>query len=239
MYAKVNYPKKVTMKWLDQAFAPLKDYLRSQYPGEEKQILSYMCFVENANGRFLYQHRITRDRIVFDQSGGLLHCGESALQHEFAPVHDHQTPVVTDFFHPNIDQWIQRAVGRRKAEIFRKELRIFLQYVWGPLSNFDFSDLKVGYPLKGSGSSFCLYVYPSKFHKLIAFQFAGDEIVERHCSLAEYQTFEKSERAFMYEGWQLMTLIREHLEFEPELSTTREVLKKYIAIACRRIDGDI
>ena len=227
------------MKWLDKAFAPLKDYLASQYPGKVKQIMGYMSFKENENGQFLYENRITSGQIVFDQAGALIYCGESALQHEFAPLHANQTPVVTDYFHPNIDQWIHRAVGEKKAEIFRKELRLFLQHVWGPISNFDFGDLKVDYPLKGPGSPYCLYVYPSKFPKLIAFQFVGDEIVERHCSLREYQTFEKSERAFMYEGWQLQTLIREHLEFEQELSVTRACLQKYIEFAGWRTDGDM
>ncbi|WP_391572681.1 hypothetical protein [Cohnella sp.] len=132
MYPKVDFPKKVTMKWLDKAFAPLKEYLISQYPGKEKRIMGYMSFKENENGQFLYENRITSGQIVFDQAGTLVYCGEFALQYEFAPLYENQIPVVTDYAHPNVDQWIHRAVGKRKVETFRKNFVFFTVLVGAP-----------------------------------------------------------------------------------------------------------
>ncbi|WNR44844.1 hypothetical protein [Paenibacillus roseipurpureus] len=116
---------------------------------------------------------------------------------------------------------------------------MFLHHVWGPLINFDFSDLKVGYPLKGSGSPFCLYVYPSRLRKLVAFQFVGDEIVKCTCSLGQYQKFERSDRDFTYQGWHLTTLISEFLMFEPDISIPKKVVEKGIELADWRINDDV
>jgi hypothetical protein len=235
MYPKVGSPKKVTMKWLDKAFAPLKDYLETNHPENAKAIMSWMTYKGNFDDLFTYENRMTQGYIEFDRSGKLIRCSDNALDHEYELGYE-RTPVRTDSVHPNVNQWINRTVSAKKAGIFREELRLFLQHVWGPMANYDFSDLKASYPLQGSGSPYCLYVYPSRFSKMIAFQFVGDEIVEKNCSLREYQKFEKSEREFMYQGWHLVTLIREFLAFEPDLSTTREVVRKGCEWAAMRID---
>ncbi|WNR44843.1 hypothetical protein [Paenibacillus roseipurpureus] len=47
MYAKVEIPKRVTEKWLDKAFAPLRDYLQKHYADKEKEIMSWMSFKGN------------------------------------------------------------------------------------------------------------------------------------------------------------------------------------------------
>ncbi|MFD0674733.1 hypothetical protein [Cohnella sp. GCM10027633] len=237
MYPKVGSPKKVTMKWLDKAFAPLRDYLHEHHPDSEKEIMSWMTYKGNFDDLYLYENRLTQGLIEFDRTGKVVHCDANVMDYEYELGYE-RIPVETDFIHPNVDQWISRKVSAKKADIFREELRLFLQHVWGPMANFDFRDLKVGYPLQGRGSSYCLYVYPSKFNKMIAFQFVGDEIVEKNCSLREYQKYERSEREFMYQGWHLATLIREHLAFEPDLTTTREVLKKGMEWADLRIDED-
>lgn len=237
MYPKVGSPKKVTMRWLDKAFAPLKNYLRENHPDNEKAIMSWMSYQGDFDDLYIYENRLTQGMIEFDRAGQVTHCCSNALEYEYKRGYE-RIPVVTDFVHPNVDRWINGEARAKRSAIFREELRLLLQHVWGPMTNFDFSDLKVGYPLQGSGSPYCLYVYPSRYRTMIAFQFVGDEIVERKCSLREYQMYEKSEREFTYQGWHLTTIIREYVSFEPELSTVREVVKIGSQRARPRIDED-
>jgi hypothetical protein len=236
MYSIVEIPKRITKKWQDKAFAPLKEYLRKHHAEKEKEIMSWMSFKGNWEGKFIYENTMTSGQIIFDQAGQLILCNDNALDHEYKLGYE-RIEVRSDFVHPNVDKWIESTVSQKKADVFRAELRMFLHHVWGPLANFDFSDLKVGYPLKGSGSPYCLYVYPSRFSKLMVFQFVGDEILTCNCSLRQYQKFQNSEREFRYQGWHLTTLIREFLIFEPDLSITSKVVEKGIEIADWRING--
>ncbi|MBD3922728.1 hypothetical protein H8B09_28725 [Paenibacillus sp. PR3] len=237
MYQNVEFPRKVTEKWLTKAFAPLKDHLDKHHSDNEKEIMAWMEFKGNWDGKFIYENTMTQGQIIFAQDGRVISIDDNALHYKYELGYE-RIPVVTDFYHPNVDKWIEQVASKKKASIFREELRLFLQHIWGPMANFDFSDLNVGYPLQGSGSSFCLYVYPSRFHKLIAFQFVGEEIVKRTCSLRQYHKFEESEREFAYQGWQLTTLIHELLQYEPELSTMREVIKKGFGLADWRVEDD-
>jgi hypothetical protein len=84
MYAKVMSPgKRVTEKWLDQAFAPLNDYLQREYPNEKDQIISYLMFMGNDDGKIYYKNKMTRASIVFDQAGAVVSIGDSALKYQF------------------------------------------------------------------------------------------------------------------------------------------------------------
>ncbi|MBW5447572.1 hypothetical protein GE107_16060 [Cohnella sp. CFH 77786] len=105
------------------------------------------------------------------------------------------------------------------------------------ICNYDFSDLKAGYPLRGSRVPHCLYIYPAMYEKLIAFQFPGEEIIERTCSPKEYREYWTKEQELRFRGWQIGCYDKEHLE--AELSVLTHHLEKIIELACRRDRKDI
>jgi hypothetical protein len=79
LYAKVDTSESITGEWLDQAFAPLVHYLNHKHPEQKDRILANMMFMCNVNGEFQYKNRWGRSYIIFDQSGGLIHCSKDAL----------------------------------------------------------------------------------------------------------------------------------------------------------------
>lgn len=81
MYSKVKIPKKVTEKWLNRAFAPLSVYLEREYPEEARNMMSYMTFLCNEDQLFYYHNCMTKDSIVFDQTGRLVSCGKEELRY--------------------------------------------------------------------------------------------------------------------------------------------------------------
>jgi hypothetical protein len=217
MYAKVNSPgKKVTEKWLDQAFAPLKDYLEREYPEEKNQIMGYLMFMGNKDEKFHYKNSITKGYIVFDQAGAVVSTCDSALQYQFeemfGPRGEYKS--LQDYcLHPNVTRWIERNLSKGNAAKYGLEVGVFLQELWGPMVNYDFSDLKVGYPLRRFRLPYCLYLYPSEFQSLVAFQFVGDESVERRCSIKQYNDYLCGERDLTLAGWRGIVIIREMLEY--------------------------
>lgn len=106
---------------------------------------------------------------------------------------------------------VSRTIGKHAAK-FGLEVGVFLQELWGPIVNFDFSDLKIGFPLYRTRVPYCLYIYPSEFHSLIVFHFVGDEIVERRCNSSQYSDYLQRERELMLEDWRNVVIIREMLE---------------------------
>jgi hypothetical protein len=232
MYDKVDLPKKVTQNWLDQAFAPLRHYLNKHRPHEVERIASYLMFMGNEDGKFYYKNSITRDSITFDQNGELLVCGSSALDYEFEwPPVGREKPIEDDnkFYHPNVDRWIDQNLNAGLRRRYGEEVRLMLQELWGPCVNFDFDDLKAGCPLKRARSPYCLYLYPSEFQSFVAFQFVGDEIVEKRCTYEQYRDYERLDREMTLQGWRVITLIREYLE--SELPLLRASLAKQIEFA--------
>jgi hypothetical protein len=218
MYAKVNSPKrKVTEKWLDQAFAPLKDYLEREYPDEKDQIMGYLMFMGNDDEKFHYKHSITKGYIVFDQAGQVLSFCDSAFEYQFEGMFGYRgefKALQDRYLHPNVTKWIERSLKGDAVSKYGLEVGVFLQEVWGPFVNFDFSDLKVGYPMGRTRTPYCLYIHPSEFESLIAFQFVGDEIVEKRCSLKQYNDYIGNERNLMVKGWHTLTFIHEMLEYD-------------------------
>ncbi|MBA2942896.1 hypothetical protein HZF08_31985 [Paenibacillus sp. CGMCC 1.16610] len=215
MYPQVNSPKKVTERWLNQAFAPLSDYLNREHPEEARKIMAYMTFMCNEDQRFYYKNCISNDSIVLNQLGELVFCGREALRYKF----EYPESTWVDrpskeerFVHPNVTKWMEKSLNKKAEEKYGEEVSIFLQELWGPIVNFDFSDLKVGYPIKRAKTRYCLYLYPSEFLTKTAIQFVGDEIVERRCSYSQYSEYEKQVRNLNYEGWQVITVIREFLD---------------------------
>ncbi|MFD0696480.1 hypothetical protein ACFQZT_20650 [Paenibacillus sp. GCM10027628] len=232
MFSKVNFHKRVTEKWLNRAFAPLSAYLEREHPEEARSMMSYMTFLCNEDQRFYYRNCMTKDSIVFDQMGQLVYCGKEALRYEFGHLEEIKVerPLREErFVHPNVTRWIKRKLTNKEEVKYGEEVYIFLQELWGSMVNYDFEDLKIGHPLRGARLRYCLYLYPTQFPKKIAIQFVGDEIVEKRCSYAEYREYEKQERELVYEGWNVITIIRELLD--RDLDIFRRYISKAIELA--------
>jgi hypothetical protein len=233
MYAKVNSPKRrVTEKWLDQAFAPLKDYLKREYPDEKDQIMGYLMFMGNEDEKFHYKNSITRGYIVFDQAGQVISSCDSALEYQFEGMFGSRgeyKSLQERYLHPKVTRWIEQSLKGDAVAKYGLEVGVFLQELWGPVVNYDFSDLKIGYPLRRTRTPYCLFIYPSEFQSLMAFQFVGDEIVERKCSLKQYSNYISRERDLTVKGWQTLTFIHELLEYDNTLN--RQYLMNAIEIA--------
>ncbi|WEK53750.1 MAG: hypothetical protein P0Y55_14370 [Candidatus Cohnella colombiensis] len=216
MYPKVNSPKKdVSKEWLDQAFAPLQDYLNRRHQEDVNRIMVFMMFMGNNDDKFYYKNSITRSYIVFDQSGQLVSLADDALEYRFEWLERPRRkspPTKPEHTHPNVYRWIEKKLSKKDALKYGEELRLFLQEIWGPMCNYDFSDLVVGYPFRGRRTPNCLYLYPSKHEKLIAFQFPGDEFVERSCGMRKYNDYRMTEQELRLEGWQIEVIWREYLE---------------------------
>ncbi|QMV42702.1 hypothetical protein [Cohnella cholangitidis] len=236
MYEIVKSPgKKVTQKWLDKAFAPLSDYLGREYPEEKDKIMSYLMFMGNEEGKFHYKNSVTRAYIVFDQGGRVVSRCDEALQYQFdewfGPRGEYKS--LQDYrLHPNVTRWIERNLSKAAFAKYGLEVGVFLQELWGPMVNYDFSDLKVGYPLRGPRLPYCLYLYPAEYRSLVAFQFIGDEIVERKCTIQQYYDFLNCEREITFAGWQRVDIIHEMLE---HISPLRRDLPLVIRHACHRM----
>jgi hypothetical protein len=232
MYRQVDFPKKVTEKWLNRAFAPLSDYLQREHPEEARKMMTYMTFSCNADQRFYYRNSRTKDSIVLDQAGGLVSCGKDALRYEF---HDpegikvERPPRSERFIHANVTRWMTKNLSEKAEHKYGEEVCIFLQEFWGPIVNYDFADLKVRYPMRGARLPYCLYLYPSDFPTCIAIQFVGDEIVEKRCNYATYREYEKRERQLTNMGWHVITIIREFLD--RDIDIFRKYLSKAIELA--------
>jgi hypothetical protein len=69
----------------------------------------------------------------------------------------------------------------------------------------------------------------SKFPTLIAIQLVGDEIVEKRCSYSQYREYQKRERELCYEGWHVITIVREFLDWD--LDEFRQYMSKTIELA--------
>lgn len=219
MYPQVNFPKKVTEKWLNRAFAPLSDYLEREHPNVARTIMSYMMFMVNEEQKFYYRNGITKGHIVLDQLGLLVSCDKDALQYEFDwPKGTTASSWNEEYFiHPNVTNWMKKHLRAKQERKYGQEIRLFLQEYWGPIVNFDFDNLKVGYPLRGASLPYCLYLYPTKFPTLIAFQFVGDEIVDNSCNVSQYYQYKEHESKLIYKGWHVVTIIREILNDDPDL----------------------
>jgi hypothetical protein len=219
MYAKVKAPKgRITQEWRDKAFAPLSRYLESHYPDSSEKIIVGLVFLGNTEEKFYYRHSVNKASIIFDQSGELVSLDEDALKYDYeelfpAPVK--RKPIADRFIHPNAVDWADRQLKSKQAKKYREEMLIFLQEYWGPVVNFDFGDLKVGYPIKGGRfSKLSLYVYPADFEKLVVFEVVGDEIAEGSCSRKEHSDYLWGHNRLTLDGWGHIHFIRETLESE-------------------------
>jgi len=232
MYPKVDTPKKVTERWLERAFAPLRDYLNREHPDDARAIMAYMMFMGNEDGRFYYKNCITRDSVIFDQAGQLDFCGGESLRFKFDYPQRKtviRLPREERFVHPNVTRWMAKGLARRQTVKYGEEIEIFLQELWGPIVNYDFEDLKIGYPLKGDRPFGSLYLYPTEFPTKITIQFVGDEIVKRTCSYRQYELYEKRKFDLICEGWHVVAVIRELLD--ENLDEFRQYLFKAIELA--------
>ncbi|THF84473.1 hypothetical protein [Cohnella fermenti] len=220
MYAKVDYPKgEPTKEWEERAFAPLRDYLRKSRPDEAARILPYLMFMHNEEGQFVYKNCISRASIIFDQSGDLVTLDNEALRYEFEELRGtpvERPPVSERFIHPNVEKWIASRLTREEDSKYGEDVRTFLQELWGPIANYDFSDLRAEYPLSPQGEQppYCLFVYPSEFEKRVGYLFVGDEIVECRCTRKQFQEYRDAEQDLMIGGWKVIPLYREAFDAE-------------------------
>ncbi|MFC5469040.1 hypothetical protein ACFPPD_09920 [Cohnella suwonensis] len=232
MYPKVDFPKKkLTQEWRDRAFAPLRRYLERQHPDEAEQMLSYLTFIGNEEGMFMYKNSITKGRITFAQNGALLEVMPSALEYDFewlTRTPKERPPREERFVHPNINRWIKRELTAAQDAKYGEDVRIFLQEYWGPIVNYDFNDLRSKYPFKPHCKQprYTLFVYPANMGKKLGFQFTGDEIVEYRWTKQDHNEYLTSQRAAALFGWRVIDVFREMLDDE-----LPEFLERIIDIA--------
>ncbi|MFK7693005.1 hypothetical protein [Paenibacillus sp. HJGM_3] len=234
MYPKVVVPKKITRKWLDQAFAPLRHYLERHSPEKAQDIMGFLMFMGNNDGKFYYKNSITRDAVIFDQEGKLLYCSEASLQHKFDWGYADPDPAVTEdpFTHPNVEKWMRTYLKKRELEVYGKEIRLFLQHLWGPVANYDFSDLTVGYPFGNKRFRQYLYIYPAECPARIAFLFPGEAVVTYSCEPEVTRTYRRHEFELQAWGYRIMTILIEGLE--RDMHTERRVLERLMETAAKR-----
>jgi hypothetical protein len=226
MYKKIVTPRKVTQEWLDQAFAPLRHHLEKNDPDHAECIIGYHMFIGNEDERFHYKHSITRSYIVFDQAGELVSCPEDALEHQFdwlSEGREVRRKMEDRFIHPNVNEWIDKNLDNKAAETYGDEIRILLQELWGPIVNFDFSDIQTGYPLNKKNLPYSLYLYPTSEPSRIAFQILSDAIWDGRCSAKVRRDYTIREVNLCFEGWKVLSFVRDNLEFDMPIMTQRVI----------------
>ena len=218
--------ERLNEKRLNLAFAPLNAYLEKEYPEQKSEIISCMMFMGDHNNQSYYKNKITRSYIVLNPNGDVVSCEENALQYQFEWSRDESKiiPFEERFIHQNVTRWVQQHLKKKQLNIFNEAVSLFLQDVWGPLVNFDFFDLQVGYPLRHLLNPKTLYLTSPDFLHEIAFQFISDKIAQRACSLKEYLRFEQMERELMNSGWRVLSFC---LDGVPE--SEKDPLHKFLS----------
>jgi hypothetical protein len=150
------------------------------------------------------------------------------LEYEFDWMSDEQTirPFQERFIHPNVSNWVRNNLHKKDAKMYREEVAIFLQDLWGPFVNYDFSDLAVGYPPRNLSFRHSLYIYPKARPAMIVFEFIGDAIAEGRCTPQETRQLGIRQQMLSFGGWRVMSFIRESLEFD--LSFMRDRLAQLL-----------
>jgi hypothetical protein len=128
---------------------------------------------------------------------------------------------IEKFIHPNVHKWIKANIKKKQAVEYQKELHIFLQELWGPLVNYDFSGLKGGYPSRSLPFLDSLYLYDSELE--LAFDFGGDSILEGKCSSKAYSAFLYRRNILTVNGWCVLTYCIDNLI--EDLTEVKEVLQ--------------
>src|SRR5690606_22601684 len=108
MYENVGKrPKKLTKEWTDKVFAPVRDYIRANYPEEELEgRMAYLMFMGNYDSKFEYKNSVSRDRIVLDQEGKLVYCGPDALKYDYSDWFPHEGHSFDNVaIHPTVSRW--------------------------------------------------------------------------------------------------------------------------------------
>lgn len=234
MYPELKPSRRVTAKWLDRAFTPLRDYLERTMPGEMKDVLSYLQFMGYSEGRYYYRNPETKGYIVLDREGRTVRCDSYAFDVPSYEERELEQAVYNReerFIHPNVTRWLTR-LSKREMCKFGEEVEWFLQSYWGPIVNYDFEDLKTSYPLGRKRTPYCLYMYPADFPTLTAMQFVGDEIVEQRCGRAAYRQYLWRQLELQSRGWHIITVTREMLGVHAE--HFRRYLDKAIHTGLRR-----
>ncbi|MDQ6422428.1 hypothetical protein RB620_23640 [Paenibacillus sp. LHD-117] len=231
MYPEVKRPKKVTEKWIKQAFAPLSDYLRRNNPDEVDRIMAYIEFFGNKDNRFYYRNIMSKGSIIMDQSGQLVRCDHDALLYDFVteisnenkPAREPRSP------HPNVTRWMEERLSRREARKHGADVSRFLQEFWGPIVNYQFGMLRAGYPKLGARVPYSLPLYD--IEQRVVLLFAGDEIVEQRCKYEDYYKFQQCEGQLAYLGWQVITVYREIFDEDPDMY--EEYVRKVVQLVRR------
>lgn len=215
MYKQVKLRKRMTEKMLDQAFAPLIDFLDKEHPDKKREILGRMMFMDNVNDRFYYKNSLTRSYIEFDQSGKLVSCYDGALTYKLdnedeGEHMENKVPFEERFIHPNVVRWVNQNLKGKAKSVFKETVCLFLQELWGPLVNFNFEDLRVGYPLRTMTKVRTVYLTSPNLLDDIAFQFIGDDIATRSCSLKQFEQYDRLVRELQYAGWRVFSFTLDH-----------------------------
>ncbi len=53
------------------------------------------------------------------------------------------------FLHPHVTRWMNERLSRAQNLVYGEEVGIFLHEYWGPMVNYEFKDLKAGFPRAG------------------------------------------------------------------------------------------
>lgn len=126
------------------------------------------------------------------------------------------------FIHPNVHSWIKANIKKKQAVEYGRELHIFLQELWGPMVNYDFSGLKGGYPYFKLPFRDSLYFYDSQL--MLAFEFVGESILDGKCSSKAYSSFLYRKNILTLKDWCVLTFCIDNLL--EDLSDYKEILHK-------------
>lgn len=239
-YPMARKPKRVNEAWLDVVFAPLRDYLQREHPDHVSEMMTWMNYMGTGEEQLLeYRNTRTKGRIVFNRQGEVISCDEDALQFAFddPPVNRVVRPPREErYVHPHVRQWMEANLTQGQQDIFGELVELFLQEYWGPRVDFKLDDLQTGYPLPGRIVPHCLHVRPGGTTGRLVFQFVDRPIVEGLCRYAEYESFRQGERQLMWQGWQVVSVIRETLDENPHIFSL--YLSKAMEMAAKLADTE-
>ncbi|THF84658.1 hypothetical protein [Cohnella fermenti] len=208
----MKIPSRVTQQWLEEAFAPVAEYLERRRPDDAALILEQLMFTDNEEGVYLYTNRLSRSHIAFDGQGELLYCQEEALQYRYSwsPGFEEEVCAAAEEqdVHENVEGWLESSVAARFRQTYGEDVKRFLQMLWGPLTDYRFDDLTADRSARSLSPASSFYLYSNRAPNPLAFEFLPAEPDDP----GKRQEREKRRELLSLGGWTVITLNREALE---------------------------
>ncbi|MBB6637768.1 hypothetical protein [Cohnella thailandensis] len=187
-------------------------YLEQHYPKDAERISEYLMFMDNEEGMYLYKNRLSRAQIAFDPEGELLYCQESALQYRYSwsPGMEEEVCAAREELavHENVTRWIERSLSPRMKATYGEDLKLFLQELWGPLTEYRFEELKADSPVRSLSANGSLYLYSDQAPNRLAFEFLPAPIAEAR----KQEELRRRRELLSGNGWTVISFTREALD---------------------------